>query len=163
MHSVSVRWSFNYAAVIRPTIAVLLKTVHQRLITYIHLIIACQCKRLFVMQGRRDSYRGAVKDTVPAVKTKMGDSPAKKKDKKGEMEDLKQELTLDDHMIPWSEFHQRHEGSNTTTVSIFSILLVTQLIIHFTSLCLCTFTRQYIKHQLYNKQFARNLMQVFGD
>jgi sodium/potassium-transporting ATPase subunit alpha len=31
--------------------------------------------------------------------------------KKAEMADLKQELTLDDHQIPWSEFHQRH-GSN---------------------------------------------------
>ena len=73
--------------------------------------------------GRRDSYRGAVKDK------KMGDNEAegsgaaaaaaakkKKGNKKEEMEDLKKELTLDDHVITWEEFHVRHEGSNRTTV-----------------------------------------------
>lgn len=65
--------------------------------------------------GRRDSYRGAVKDTKKmaeadaAADSSKGGKKAAGKEK---MEDLKKELTLDDHIITWEEFHVRHEGSN---------------------------------------------------
>ena len=36
---------------------------------------------------------------------------------KEKMDDLKKELTLDDHQISWEEFHTRHEGSNRVSVS----------------------------------------------
>ncbi len=70
---------------------------------------------LFQELGRRDSYRGAVKDKKMAEDATDG---GKKKQGKEKMEDLKKELTLDDHLISWEEFHARHEGSNRATVRL---------------------------------------------
>ena len=70
--------------------------------------------------GRRDSYRGAVKDTKMAEAADAPDSSkaGKKAAGKEKMEDLKKELTLDDHLITWEDFHVRHEGSNRVSVSV---------------------------------------------
>lgn len=65
--------------------------------------------------GRRDSYRGAVKDQKMAEADTTDAAGKKKAGGKEKMEDLKKELTLDDHQISWEEFHARHEGSNRTT------------------------------------------------
>merc|ERR1712226_1799320 len=75
----------------------------------------CCAKIMGEELGRRDSYRGAVKDTKKmaeadaAADSSKGGKKAAGKEK---MEDLKKELTLDDHIITWEEFHVRHEGSN---------------------------------------------------
>ena len=73
----------------------------------------------YVLQGpRQDSYRYAV---TPGDE---GGKKSKKGKKKAEMDDLKQELTMDEHKIPITELYSRLSTDPNTVWAAMALCLV---------------------------------------
>ena len=66
---------------------------------------------MYLLQGpRQDSYRYAV--------TPGDEDKKKKKGQKKDMDELKQELTMDEHKIPITELYSRLNSDPTTVSSL---------------------------------------------